>query len=73
VLEAFEEKRGAALTDLPELAATLAAAQSRLDTPAAPPGANMAARGLRVLWSEGPFAFMRRVGGRVRRTLRGAE
>jgi hypothetical protein len=73
VLEAFEEKRGAALTDLPELAATLAAAQSRVNAPAAPPGANVAARGLRVLRNEGPFALVRRVGERVQRTLRGAE
>jgi hypothetical protein len=70
VLEAFEERRGAGFIDLPQLAATLAAAQSRVEAPPAHPSGHVAARGIHVLRTEGLRAFVRRVDGRIRRTLR---
>jgi hypothetical protein len=56
VLAAFEQRRGAELQDLPQLAATLAAANLRLDVPGPDPLAPSSGR---------------RAGARIRRILRG--
>jgi hypothetical protein len=66
VLEAFE-KRGTEPADLPQLAATLAAALARSGSPAAGPEQPVTARALHVLHSEGVPGFLRRVAMRLRR------
>jgi glycosyltransferase involved in cell wall biosynthesis len=68
VLEAFEERGDAPLDDLPQLAATLAAALARLQS--GRPGSNAAGRGVvrrgvALLRSEGLAGLVRRAGARV--------
>jgi O-antigen biosynthesis protein len=67
VLAAFEEAQ-ATPADLPQLAATLAAAQMRIQTPqvtVARPGRDLLAQGLRVLRPEGVFSLARRARARL--------
>jgi glycosyltransferase involved in cell wall biosynthesis len=70
VLEAFE-RQAISLFDLPQLTATLAAAHARAQAQHRPPAPEpLARRGLRVLHTEGPRGFVRKVRSRLQASAR---
>jgi len=69
VLAAFEERRTTDLQGLPQLAATLAAANSREAAGTEAPTLPLVTRGIAVLRRDGLGEFLRRSTGRIRRIL----